>query len=66
VRLSVRQGIMRRDSLPVIQIAEGLCTRFPRARAQARLPGRGPVWAEFSPVLFIFFLFLFSARLGKL
>jgi hypothetical protein len=58
---------VRRDSLPVIQIAEGLYARFPvRARAQARLPGRGAVWAEFSPVLFIVFLFLFSARLGKL
>jgi hypothetical protein len=30
------------------------------------LPGRGPDRASFGPLLFILFLFLFSARLGKL
>jgi hypothetical protein len=29
------------------------------------LPGRGPERASFSPVMFIVFLFLFPARLGK-
>jgi hypothetical protein len=46
VRLSVRHGIVRRDSLSVIQIPEVLCARLPVwARAWARLPGRGPVRA---------------------
>jgi hypothetical protein len=67
VRLSLRQGIVHRDSLPIIQIPEGLYARLSvRVRARARLPGRGLVRAEFSPVLFLLFLFPFSARLGNL
>jgi hypothetical protein len=64
VRLSVRQGIVRRDSLPVIQIAEGLCARLlVRARADAfawSWAGSGSIQpSTIHP-------FLFSARLGKL
>jgi hypothetical protein len=62
VRLSVRQGIVHRDSLPIIQITEGLCTRLP---VWARLPGRGPVRAEFSPLLFILFFFSFFCQTWK-
>jgi hypothetical protein len=45
----------------VFQIARGLCAKWP---TQARLPGRGPDRASFSPELFIVFLFPFSAKLG--
>jgi hypothetical protein len=56
---------------------EGFFTSFSNHRGTLRkitsagmrgraLPGRGPDRARLSPVLFILFLFLFSARLGKL
>jgi hypothetical protein len=41
-------------------MTKGLYTKSRvRARAQASFPVRGPVRAEFSPILFIIFLFLF-------
>jgi hypothetical protein len=56
-----------RDSLPDIQKAEVLYAKLPaQARVRARSPGCGPVWAEFNPVLFILFLFLFLPSLGNL
>jgi hypothetical protein len=54
---------VRRDSLPVIRIARDLCAK---SCVQARLPGHGPVWAGFSPTLFILFLFLFPTKHGDL
>jgi hypothetical protein len=48
------------DSLRVIQITKVPCANLAtRARADAHFPGLGPTQASFSPLLFIFFLFLF-------
>jgi hypothetical protein len=33
--------------------------KLPRGRARARSVLVGPAWARFSPILFMFFLFLF-------
>jgi hypothetical protein len=54
-------------SLPVIQMARGLCAKWPaQARARVCFPVRGMVWAELSPSLFILFPFLFTIILGNL
>jgi hypothetical protein len=43
VQTSERQGNSAKDSLRVFRIAEVLYAKSPaRARARARLPGRGP------------------------
>jgi hypothetical protein len=45
----------------------GSLRKIASAGARVRvLPGSGPVWAEFSLVLFIFFPFPFSTSLGNL
>jgi hypothetical protein len=70
VRLSVRQGIVHRDSLPFIQIPEGLCARLlVRVRARGRVcldVGRFRLNSAQYYSSFSFFLFPFSARLGNL
>jgi hypothetical protein len=66
VQMSVRQGNNGKDYLLVFQTVRGLCAKItPQARASARFPGRGPTWAGFNPLLFIFFPFSFSPRLRK-
>jgi hypothetical protein len=58
--MSVTQRNSAKDSLWVFQIARVLCANLAtRARADVHFPGRGPTEASFSPLLFIFFLFLF-------
>jgi hypothetical protein len=54
-----------RDSLLVIRTTGVLCAKSP-ARARARLPVRGLVWAGLSPLLFNLFPFLFLPGLGDL
>jgi hypothetical protein len=61
--MSVKQRNGVASSLLVFQIAEGPCAKLPtQARARV-LPGRGPVRAGMSPVLFNVFPFLFVDRL---
>jgi hypothetical protein len=50
----------------VFQLVEDLCARLPKWEwARAGFSVRGPDRASFSPVLFILFIFPFSAKLGK-
>jgi hypothetical protein len=67
VQMSVRQRNSGEDSLLVFSNDEGpLCKiHTAGARAGALSPVRGPIWASFSPVLFTFFVFLFSTILRK-
>jgi hypothetical protein len=62
--MSVRHVNRIAASLRGFQLVRVLCEK-PPARARVS-PVEGPAWAQFSPALFILFLFLFTARLGKL
>jgi hypothetical protein len=64
--MSMRQGNSGKDSLWVFQIVRGRSAKMtPRARAGACFPGRGPTWADFSPLLFMLSPFLFLLDLGN-
>jgi hypothetical protein len=66
VHLSVRQEIVTRDSSSDIRTDEVLCAKWTSwARARVRFPIHGLVQASLSSLLFIPFLFLFSARLRE-
>jgi hypothetical protein len=56
-----------RDSLLVIWLSRGLFAKSaPWARVRGGFPLLQAGWAEFSPTLFILFLFLFLPGLGSL
>jgi hypothetical protein len=58
--MSVTETNSAHGSSLVIQTPEDLGANCPpRVHARARLPVHGLIWASFSPILFMLFLFLF-------
>jgi hypothetical protein len=63
--MSVRQNNSVADSFGLFKKLGSSVQNWHHGRGRVFSPGHGLYWASFGPVLFMFFLFLFSSRVRE-